>query len=329
MHRPFALLLCFSLAILASAHIFDHRHLLKQRSVYADTHQLEKRQGETVCRNDSCSFLDSASTCITQDCICSALSEAGNDTVETCESCIRPFDSFVADSLVANAAQCSILNMTTTPTPTSPPPTDCNQPCSAITEAFSTCIGTNVSCWCSPIFASGVQCGKCLASLNATRTADIISIDIPSCFRLANPEPISTNNILGDCFDSQGPCAPLIEATALKPGATTRCVAGACLCPGALSAGTACLQCIATLNPTVASEFDNFGEIMTSCQESPSATSAYMRPLERAAVTPSPLKPPSGLWGPHHLPPYLCRRLHEAVLGTSCSKRCFILDCFS
>ena len=273
MHRAFALLLYFSLAILASAHIFDQRHLLKERSLYADNHQHEKRQGETACRNDSCSFLASASTCITQDCICSALSEAGNDTVETCESCIRPFDPFVADSLVANAAQCSILNMTTTPTPTSPPPTDCNQPCSAITEAFSTCIGTNVSCWCSPVFASGVQCGQCLASLNATRTADIISFDLPSCFRLANPEPTSTN-ILGDCFESQGPCLPLIEATAGQPGASTRCVAGACLCPGVLSAGTACLQCIATLNPTVVSEFGYVGELITSCQESPTATSA-------------------------------------------------------
>ena len=58
---------------LESAHIFDQRHLLKERSLYADTHQVEKRQVETACRNDSCSFLVSASTCITQDCIFRAL----------------------------------------------------------------------------------------------------------------------------------------------------------------------------------------------------------------------------------------------------------------
>ena len=230
---------------------------------------------------ESCSFLDSASACFTQACICSALSAAGNETVQACESCIRPFDSLVADSLVAVVDQCAILNMTTTPTPTSPPPSDCNQPCSAITQAFSTCSTNFVSCFCSPVFASGVECGQCLASISATRTASIISIDIPSCFRLANPEPISTANILGDCFydnsPAQGPCYPLINATVLPPGATTRCVQGACLCPGALSAGTACLECIATLNPTVASDFANIGEIITSCQESPNATRAlYM-----------------------------------------------------
>ena len=170
---------CFSLALLASAHIFDQHHLLKDSALYANTHQLEKRQDEATCRNGSCSFLDSASACITQDCICSALSAAGNETVQTCETCIRPFDSLVADSLVGNAAQCAFLNFSinaTAPTtivrPTAAPifPTNCNGPCSDITQAFSTCTGTDYSCWCSPVFASGVACEQCLATVNGLRT---------------------------------------------------------------------------------------------------------------------------------------------------------------
>jgi hypothetical protein len=276
------LIACLSLAVLTSAHIFDQRHLLKDSALYANTRHLEKRQNEATCRNGSCFFLDSASACITQDCICSALSAAGNETVQACETCIRPFDSLVADSLLASAAQCAFLNFSTNapvPTtivrPTVAPvfPTNCDEPCSDITQAFTTCTGTDYSCFCSPVFASGVECEQCLATVNGAANAEmLISIDIPSCFRLANPQPINTANI-NDCFDSgQGPCYPIIQATMFQTGMTTRCVGGPCVCPGALSAGTSCLQCLAMLNPTLASEFSDIGQIITSCQGSMAAT---------------------------------------------------------
>jgi hypothetical protein len=277
--QPLPLSACLSLALLASAHIFDQRHLLKDSSLYANTHQLEKRQNETTCRNGPCSFLDSlAPTCFTQGCLCSAFYAAGNETVQACETCIRPFDSLLADSLVAISDQCAFLNFsanvtypTTISYPTAAPtfPTNCDGPCGAITQAFTTCTGTDYSCWCSPVFASGVACEQCLATVNAGASAElVISIDIPSCFNLANTQPINTANILGTCFDTQGPCYPLIQATMLEPGATTRCAGGPCICPGALAAGTSCIQCVAMLNPTVASDFANIGEIITSCQVS-------------------------------------------------------------
>jgi hypothetical protein len=267
-----------SLGLLASAHIFDQHHLLKDSSLYANTHQLEKRQDETTCRNGPCSFLDSlGSTCFTQDCICSALYAASNETVQACETCIRPFDSLLADSLVALSDQCAFLNFsanatypTTISYPTAAPtfPANCDGPCGAITSAFSTCTGTDYSCWCSPVFASGVACEQCLATVNAGAGAElVISIDIPSCFNLVNTQPINTATI-NTCFDTQGPCYPLIQATMLEPGATTRCVGGPCVCPGALAAGTSCIQCVAMLNPSLASEFADIGEIITSCQVS-------------------------------------------------------------
>ena len=48
-----------------------------------------------------------------------------------------------------------------------------------------------------------------------------------------------------------------------QPGMTTRCSGGSCICPGALSAGSSCLQCLATLDPGQLSEIE---EIVTSCQ---------------------------------------------------------------
>jgi hypothetical protein len=266
--QPLPLIACISLTLLTSAHIFDQSHLLKDSALYANPHQLEKRQDEATCRSGPCSFLDSASACVTQACICSALSDAGNETVQTCETCIRPFDSLVADSLVASAAQCAFLNFSTNATtqtrivyPTAPPvfPTNCNGPCSDITQAFTTCTGTDYSCWCSPVFASGVACEQCLSAVNAQSAEMLISIDIPSCFRLANPQPITQTP---NCFT--GPCSPLIQATMFQPGMTTRCsTGGPCLCTGALSAGSSCLQCLATLDPGQLSEIE---EIITSCQ---------------------------------------------------------------
>src|SRR5271170_1938337 len=273
--RHLPLISSLSLALLASAHIFDQHHLLKDSALYANTHQLEKRQNEATCYNESCSFLDSASACITQDCICSALSAVGNQTVQACETCIRPFDSLVADSLVGNAAQCAFLNFSTNATypttinrPTAPPtfPTNCDGPCGAITQAFSTCTGTDYSCFCSPVFASGVACEQCLATVDAGANAELlISIDIPSCFRLANPQPINTASI-NTCFEVQGPCYPIIQATMFEPGATTRCAGGPCICPSVLAAGTSCLQCLATQNPSLEPNFANIAPLITSCQ---------------------------------------------------------------
>jgi hypothetical protein len=111
-----------------------------------------------------------------------------------------------------------------------------------------------------------------LATVNAGAIAGlVISIDIPSCFNLVNTQPINTATI-NTCFDTQGPCYPLIQATMLEPGATTRCVGGPCVCPGALVAGTSCIQCVAMLNPSLASEFADIGEIITSCQASTAYT---------------------------------------------------------
>jgi hypothetical protein len=277
--QPLPLIACVSLALLASAHIFGQHQLLKDSALYGNTHQLEKRQDEATCRNGPCSFLDSASACITQACICSEFSAAGNETVQTCETCIRPFDSLVADSLLANAAQCAFLNFSTnatTPTtivrPTAAPvfPTDCNKPCSDITQAFSTCTGTDYSCVCSPVFSSGVACEQCLATVNAQNAEMLISIDIPSCFRLANPQPVT---LMPNCFT--GPCYPLIQATMFQPGMTTRCSGGSCICPGALAAGSSCLECLATLDPGQLSEI---GEIVTSCQAlAPPTTSSFSK----------------------------------------------------
>jgi hypothetical protein len=162
----FSFISCFSFALLTSAHIFDQRHLLED----ANKQQLEKRQNEALCYNTSCSFLDSASACVTQYCICSALANAGNETILACEACIRPFDSLVADSLVGNVAQCAYLNFSVNATastsivrPTAAPtfPTSCNGPCGEITEAFTTCSATDYSCFCSPVFANGVACQQC------------------------------------------------------------------------------------------------------------------------------------------------------------------------
>jgi hypothetical protein len=278
---------CFSLALVTAAHVFDQRHLLKDSALYANAHQVEKRQNEAACYNGSCSFLDSASACVTQDCICSALSAAGNETIQACETCIRPFDSLVADSLLGNAAQCAFLNFSTsatTPTtivrPTTAPvfPTNCDGPCGDITRAFSTCTGTDYSCFCSPVFASGVACEQCLATVNGATNAELlISIDIPSCFRLANPQPIT---LTPNCFT--GPCSPLIQATMFQPGATTQCAGGPCICPGALSAGSSCLQCLASLDPA---QLSGIAEIVTSCQASFTATIASFPTLLSSGPT--------------------------------------------
>jgi hypothetical protein len=280
---PISFIACFSFALFTSAHIFDQRHLLKN----ANTHQIERRQNEATCYNGSCSFLDSASGCITQDCICSALSAAGNETVQACETCIRPFDSLVADSLVGNSAQCAYLNFSINATastgivrPTAAPtfPTECNGPCGDITEAFTTCSAADYSCFCSPVFANGVACQQCLATVN-TPAEQLISIDIPSCFRLANPQPIT---LPPNCFT--GPCSPLIEATMLEPGATTRCEGGSCLCPGALAAGSSCLQCLATVNPD---QLSGIAEIVTSCQASCATSVTPGATAANAAASPS------------------------------------------
>jgi hypothetical protein len=77
--------------------------------------------------------------------------------------------------------------------------TDCNEPCSDITQAFSTCIVTDCSGFCSPVFASVVACEESLATVNAQNAEMLISIDIPSCFRLANPQPVT---LMPNCFTS-------------------------------------------------------------------------------------------------------------------------------
>jgi hypothetical protein len=118
-----------------------------------------------------------------------------------------------------------------------------------------------------------------LATVNGGMPAEqLISIDMPSCFRLANPQPITPTP---NCFT--GPCSPLIEATMLEPGATRRCEGGSCLCPFALSAGSSCLQCLATVNPV---QLSGIAEIVTSCQVSfpTGATSTASSTVSRSSA---------------------------------------------
>lgn len=120
---------------------------------------LERRQDASACAT-VCMWLGKITGCTTGDalendaCDCQVILDAG-DLVDSCQQCIRPFNATLADDLVIAQEDCEA--------PGSPTLT-CSGPCSALRQAFETCVSGDDQCVCPLVVADGPICSQCFAS---------------------------------------------------------------------------------------------------------------------------------------------------------------------
>jgi hypothetical protein len=139
----------------------------------------------------------------------------------------------------------------------------CSSFCSDLNSAAATCLGD--SCFCAVLSASGSTCSECFADVNVTVAADLGSafaicatefpdgIDITTAAPVITGDPTSVEELAEECTT---------ECSLLNSALVT-CADDLCFCPTALSVGSACSNCLMTVNAT---QGTNLGSAISVCQ---------------------------------------------------------------
>jgi len=177
-------------------------------------------------------------------------------------------------------------------------------PCVSLNNADSAC--TDDACFCPAAVTLGPQCASCYATVNATLSsalATVVSICSAEGFGGAAP-PVTSTHAPTTAASSRGSGAdPCITNSACSSifSAADACSDDACFCPTALALGSACSQCYATVNATLAADLSSAmvgcaseGFVATDAAITHSSSTVPANTVVITTITSTPTSSPTG-----------------------------------
>ena len=140
---------------------------------------------------------------------------------------------------------------------------NCLSQCSYVNEALTTC--ADDACFCPAVTVGASTCSQCYATVNVTAASIWASVISICSSEFAGGVTVTTSSATPITTTST-PSFPAVcsNECALFSKALVSCTDDFCFCPTATSAGSACSQCLATVNIAQASDISSAMSICSS-----------------------------------------------------------------